>query len=111
MSDKEEFRIVWNPRRMSGRPTIGDSRLPADSVASRVMAGESVQSVAEDYQISEEQVRLACWWLVKHDSERKRWKALARKSWATWAAEWSDYVWWGTLATLVHPGDPPEVQT
>lgn len=105
-----ELRIVWHPQRMSGQPTIGDTRLDVDCVAGRVAAGEPVKSVAEDYEITDEQVRLACWWLASYDRGRERWKVEARKAWRDWAEKWHSHIWSTMYAVDPHPGDPPKVE-
>lgn len=51
-----------DPRRQFGKVCIIGTRVPADSVAGCVAAGDSVDEVAEDYGVSRDQVLTACWW-------------------------------------------------
>ena len=108
--DETELCIVWHPRRMSGRPTIGHSRFTADTMAGCVAAGDTVQSVADNYDIVPEQVRLACWFVATHDRDRARWKQRARKQWTDWARAWQQAVWWDEPhPNYPLPGDPPRL--
>jgi uncharacterized protein (DUF433 family) len=43
--------------RVSGVPTLRDSRLPADSIVSNFDAGESPEEIADMYEVPVEQVR------------------------------------------------------
>lgn len=52
------MRVIMDPRRCWGRPTLGESRLDIVVLAGRRDAGESLQSIADDYCLSVEQVEL-----------------------------------------------------
>ena len=60
-------RIVVMPGRVGGLPTLGDSRLPAETVA-RIHVAYGFDRVVQcwDY-LTETDVKLACWWIAtKH---------------------------------------------
>jgi uncharacterized protein (DUF433 family)/DNA-binding transcriptional MerR regulator len=55
--DSEEPKsIVVDPRVSFGRPVLAKTGIPANTVVSRLKAGESVESIANDYGITYEQV-------------------------------------------------------
>jgi len=74
--------IVWHPGRMGGQATIGESRLTASTLAGHVWAGDSVESVAEAFEVPVHAVELSCWWLALHEPVPEAWMSYPR--WAWW---------------------------
>lgn len=58
-----------------GRPMVGNAPV---GVFERVLAGEGLMDVADDYGINRRQALTACWWLGMHDDDFADW-------WARWA--------------------------
>lgn len=83
-----DLRVVHMPGRMGGEATIGDTRITCRNVAGRVWAGETVADLADDFGITRDQVRLACWWLIEHAVENDDWEWMARETWEAWAERW-----------------------
>jgi uncharacterized protein (DUF433 family) len=44
-----------------GRPTVEDTGIPTEAIADRWLAGEAVESLADDFKLSREQVKDALW--------------------------------------------------
>ena len=58
--DEDEYApIVVDPQVCFGRPTIAGTSIPTDVIADRRLGGDSVKKMAEDYDLSEEQIRAA----------------------------------------------------
>jgi len=55
----EYFPVVVDPEVCFGRPTIAGTGIPTDVVADRFLGGDSVEMMAEDYDLSEEQIAAA----------------------------------------------------
>ena len=72
-------RIVIMPGRVGGEPTLGDSRLPAETVA-RTYILYGLDGVLEcwDY-LTEIDVKLACWWVATESPRTKTGRFL--KAW------------------------------
>lgn len=60
-----------------GRPMVGGAPV---GVFERVLAGEDLMDVADDYDITRRQALTACWWLGSHDDDFVDW-------WSRWADE------------------------
>lgn len=78
MADDRPF-IAIDPAMRAGAPTINRTRLPVDSVAENVWAGDSVEFVMEGYDITRADVLVACWYMGRYGSRtwQKRWRAWA----------------------------------
>lgn len=61
------------------------TRVPAEIVAGRIWAGDSLESTAADFEISIPQALVACWFMASRSGSRT-WK----KRWG----EWADEVFW-----------------
>jgi uncharacterized protein (DUF433 family) len=48
--------VVIDPRVQFGRPCLSGSGIPTDVVAQRFYAGEKIESIADDYEIAQQQV-------------------------------------------------------
>lgn len=83
-----ELRVVHMPGRMGGDATIGDTRITCRDVAGMVWAGDTVADLAEDFGLTRDQVRLACWWLVEHAVQHDDWEGMAWEAWEAWAEQW-----------------------
>ena len=55
----EYFPVVVDPEVCFGRPTIAGTGIPTDVVADRFLGGDTVKEMAEDYDLSEEQISAA----------------------------------------------------
>lgn len=71
--------VSFDPAMRVGQPCINHTRIPIWSIAGMVWAGEPVEAVAEDYDISRWAVLVACWYQGTYGgrSWRKRWKEWA----------------------------------
>jgi uncharacterized protein (DUF433 family) len=64
--------IEVNPDRLSGRPVIRGRRVAAEEVAELAETPEGRETLAEDYEITPEQIADAVrWWQVTQDFERR----------------------------------------
>lgn len=99
--------LTIDPRRQFGRVCVEGTRVPADAIAKNVAAGDGVDRVADDYQITREQVLLCClWYSWECLSIRRNFERKVAKAWDKWADE-ALYVLGGHK-----PGplaDPPEI--
>ncbi len=55
----EFFPIVVDPRVCFGRPLIAGTSIPTDVIADRRRGGESMKSIAEDYDLAQEKIAAA----------------------------------------------------
>ena len=53
--------VTVDPRIFFGRPTVQGTGIPTEAIASRLMAGEDPASVAEDFNLTPQQVEDARW--------------------------------------------------
>jgi uncharacterized protein (DUF433 family) len=51
--------IVVNPEVCFGRPVIAGTGIPTDVIADRYLGGDSIEKMAEDYDLSEDHIRAA----------------------------------------------------
>jgi uncharacterized protein (DUF433 family) len=56
-----DFRIVIDPRISFGRPIVEGSGVPTEAIAARRAAGEDLDFIAHDFDLTREQVRDALW--------------------------------------------------
>ena len=89
--------IVINPARQFGAPTIGQSRLPVESVLGYVWRGESLADIQYDWPGTTRHNLLVACWYAAHYGE-KRW----RQRWGAWGQ--SDAV----AVSLWHGDNPRE---
>lgn len=75
--------IVWDPRVRSGQPQINRTRVTVEDVGGTIWAGETVDTVADEYNLTRADVLTACWWLGLHGT--RDW----RRRFGGWAA-WVD---------------------
>lgn len=73
---RRDLYIRWHPGYAFGEPTICTSAIKAESVASLIWAGDSVEEVAEDYGLTVDQVR--------------RWEVVPPMTPAAVAIDWTD---------------------
>lgn len=78
MSDDRPF-ITHDPAMRSGQACLNHTRLPVESIAGYIWAGEGVDDVIKAYEITRADVLVACWWIGAHGPRawRKRWGAWA----------------------------------
>lgn len=105
--------LTIDPRRQFGRVCIEGTRVPAESVAACVAGGDSVDETADNYNVTRDQVLLACWWYAWNVEGRGKFAKAIRAAWNGEDYETS----WTTRAIRVlgghEPGpleDPPEVK-
>jgi uncharacterized protein (DUF433 family)/plasmid maintenance system antidote protein VapI len=70
--------IHVDPAVAFGRPMVAGA--PVASVAGRILAGEPLEEVAEDFGLNRRQALVACWWAGSQDEDFTDW-------WARWADE------------------------
>lgn len=105
--------LTIDPKRQFGRVCIEGTRVPAEVVGEAVAGGDSVDDVARDYDVTREQVLLACWWYAVYVEGHGKFTKAVRAAWLGGDYEAS----WATRALRVlgghDPGpleDPPEVK-
>jgi hypothetical protein len=100
--------LAIDPAMQFGTVTIYPSRIPAAAISGCVLGGDSVGSVAEGYGITEDEVRLCCWWRVMEADRGRRTKEnrLVLDQWLAWAIKVQPGLggWEGHETT-----DPPEI--
>lgn len=87
MSD-QRARVSADPAVQFGRPCIDGTRIPAENIAELVAAGETVEGVCEDFNLTRAQVLVACWYYTRHgvgDGFGLRTKL--RAAWGPWLAD------------------------
>ena len=100
MSDKKI--IIWPPR-MSGQATIGESRLPAETVENMYWwhGFDEVTRCWDD--LDRADVLLCCWYVGKHGTRREK------KLFGEWAELAFSYLWhWNELGACPDPPRKPE---
>lgn len=105
--------IATSPEMRGGQPTVNNTRLTVEAVAGLLWAGESVETVAAEYEITRHDVLVAAWHAGTYGLPGTRRRGLAatrrwRERWGRWASEAHDALW----ATQTGPGidgipDPP----
>lgn len=93
--------LTITPGVASGSPCIGSTGTAAWAVTGCIWAGDSVDSIAEDYGVSREDVLVACWFVATYGVDSAWWTgttfrrtgAVWRKRWGQWAAENSVNFW------------------
>lgn len=99
--------IVWHPGRVGGEATVGQSGIIASTLAGLAWAGDSVESIAENYGVPVFAVELSCWWVSLHHPAPCAWERRAGKAWRKWAIAWGDWAWDPTNdEKFLHPGAP-----
>lgn len=69
-----------SPAMQGGSVCIHGTRIPAEVIGGCVFAGDSVDAVADGYQLDRQEVLLACWWYVRERyADRK-----VRRRWGSW---------------------------
>lgn len=78
MADEDRPVVTTDPAVRFGYPTMRG--VPVEAIAEHVWEGSSLDSIAEDFGLTREQVLVACWYQGIHGTRawRQRWK-----SWAT----------------------------
>lgn len=89
---------------MPGAPTVGDTRLGAETVAAIVWEHGIKEVLAwyPDY-LSREGALVACWWAGRYSRKRK-WK----ERFGTWAEQADGHLWYGCINI---PDPPHEVRS
>lgn len=59
---KEARSVEIDPRRSFGRPVVIGTRVPTETIALRWQAGDSIESLAVDFELSRELIESALWW-------------------------------------------------
>lgn len=72
--DDDRRYLTIDPRRGFGAVCIQHTRLRAETIGELVYAGDSVESVADDYDIGRVDVLMACWYCAMHEPDFKRWR-------------------------------------
>lgn len=110
---------VWiHPARYSGRPCVGDRRVPVETVAWGVWL-EGVDAIADGYEITRQAVLVACWYaglygtVDPYESKppgngRARFDRTWIKRWRAWADQWGGAMWAGQWDEVP---DPPGVES
>jgi uncharacterized protein (DUF433 family) len=94
VSDRPQ--VCWSPGMRFGEPHVRGR--PVDAIGGMVWAGERVEVVAEEYDVTREEVIVACWWLGRHGEPR--W----RRRWKAWTQVVESELWHGRYDVQ----DPPD---
>ena len=104
---REQPWICVDPARRWGDHTIRDSRLPVWAVVSSLAAGESVDEVADDYNITRADVLCACWYVGMYGlpgiDGARRWQRALRE----WAKPAGSAMWHAGTCDYAAIPDPP----
>ena len=80
-------KVSVQPGMKFGAPCIDGHRLPTDLIAYLYeIEGES--AVMDDYDLTHDEVMVACWFEARHGRSRKR-----RKAWRAWLDMHEDVLW------------------
>lgn len=83
--------IIIDPGVQFGRPTIGPLRVPVEPVVELWRAGESVESICEDWPgLTRNGVVVACWYMARYEARRR-----PGKLWQVWLSEHDAAIWRG----------------
>lgn len=85
----EDGTLMIHPGYQFGRVCCGTSRVPASVVAGSVFAGDLVDQVAGDYELTRLQVLTACWWYVDRTRHKQRPTKQDRRILAAWG-DWAE---------------------
>jgi uncharacterized protein (DUF433 family) len=101
--------VVVNPAVRAGQPQI--KGIPVVALCDVVWAGESVDRVADDYNLTRADVLVGCWYAGMLGLPGERRKVLAatplwRKRWGAWAEKVTAALWSPPVKYDVIP-DPP----
>lgn len=85
----EPVLLVVDPAVAFGQVCVASTRVPARAVAERVLAGDPVAAVADDFGLGRDHVVLACWFEVAEASARPRtyrtaWERQLVVAWGDW---------------------------
>lgn len=101
--------IVTHPGFQFGRPCVGFSRVTADTIGGMVAAGDSIESICDDYPLTREDVLIACWWYANDCATyRRKWESKVAAAWGAWAFEASMVLGGHKPGPLA---DPPPVES
>lgn len=85
----ERPHVTVDPRVYSGQPTIRGLRIPTRMIAEIVYErDERPEWILENYDITRDDVLVACWFEATHGRSRK-----LRKVWRDWATENFPILW------------------
>ena len=97
--------VTVDPAMNFGAPSIRGVRV--GTIGELVWAGEAVDTVAAEYDLTCEQVLTACWFLGRFGIEdalpAARFGAVWRKRWGTWAWEVDGAMWRGEYDLVPDP--------
>jgi len=89
--------VAIDPAMQFGRATLNHTRLTVETVAGFVAAGDPVELVADEYEITRADVLVCCWYVARYGT--RRW----RERWGQWAAAAESELWHGRYQVA----DPP----
>ena len=104
--------VTFSPGMRSGEPTINGSRIPVDLIGQLVWHGDGAKDVADDYNLTREDILVACWFLgtygVAGRTERSVVGKVWRKRWETWARVNHGHMWRGDFDAVPDPPSQDE---
>jgi uncharacterized protein (DUF433 family) len=80
--------VSVQPGMKSGVPCIAGRRLPTELIASMYVAEGGWEVVADRYEITRDDVMVACWFEARYGRSKRR-----RKAWAGWLADVEGRLW------------------
>lgn len=79
--------VQVDPAVQFGRPCIAGTRICVDVVAEQVYAGDPVDAVADDFDVSRADVLVACWYVARHGTgDGLGLRTKLRRAWQDWLA-------------------------
>lgn len=102
--DKRSPFVSFSPGMQWGRATLNHTWLTADTVSSFVAAGDSVDFIADQYEISRADVLVCCWYRARYGTRRDR------QLWRDWLDGSESDLWYGHWDKVTDPPPFPKRQ-
>ena len=96
-SDRPHVRV--DPAQSWGQPAV--KGVSCEAIAGMLLAGEDVDTVADEYGLTRADVLVACWYLGRLGPRRYR------RLWAVWAGEAHQLMWRSDSVDYGTVPDPP----
>jgi uncharacterized protein (DUF433 family) len=99
----------------SGAPCIGRTGVPIWALAGCIWAGDSLESTANDYDVTRDEALVGCWFLATYGIEAAWWNGRKRhapgrvwvRRWGSWASDYAEQFWRHQYDAIP---DPPDIR-
>lgn len=92
--------VSIDPAMRFGRPCLNHTRIPVEVVADHFLAGDPIDRICADYQLSRGDILIACWYLGQYGDVEYR------DRWSAWSSHVAETLWHSTVDYTQVP-DPP----